>query len=67
MIFITLIGRNTILVSKNVEIFESAIINRATWDVKHDFNEENSIALLTLISAYHADCDITKSALLLLK
>lgn len=36
-------------------------MDRATRDLKHDFNGEN-IALLTLISAYHADCNITKSA-----
>lgn len=65
MIFITLIRRNILLVSRNVEIFESAIMDRATRDLKHDFNGENSIALLTVSSAYHAHCNITRSALLL--
>lgn len=31
---------------------------QVTRGLKHDFNGENSIALLTLISAYHADCEV---------
>lgn len=38
---------------------------RVTRGLRHDFNGENSIALLTLISAYHADCNIVKPVLLL--
>lgn len=66
-IFITLIERSIFSASKTfgtVEIFESAITTWVTRSLRHDFNGENSIALLTLISAYHADCNIAKFVLL---
>lgn len=63
--FIILIERGVFCAFKSVEIFESAIMARVTRGLRHDFNGKNSIALLTLISAYHADCNIVKFVLLL--